>query len=431
MRPSIRTRLLSAVLLLICWTGVHAQFELGPSQLLDPPAPTLEGPRHIRIRLRSSGFVGKVGGVAFGGTAEPSPSTTFKSLSLSYRPQEKDGRRLWVTVDGRQFPAQIYDWQMIPIARFADSPYKSCVTLFGELKSSTETKKYRDNGDTVINYHPAFVNNLLGLRIFQLDILIGHHEAVYLPAQKGGTYVLGEGETQPDLEANEKGWKAVRNLQWRLRLELKARPGSYVITDDGRDIQFDFDGGSLRIAGEPYIYFWRYKGKTPDYSLVDAYVKAALDVGAGADASPPAERRKAYAKLLLDELNQTDVEYDTPLVTSTLRTLLDKKDDQARAAYIETLSTDAIRDTAIDLRVLDDVRTVVPLKEYTERMSSDTNLLRSINPAVWDAGVEVMRYAAFFRYVKANYPAQWDGFTAQLGQVPVVNTPTVFKRSRN
>lgn len=430
MRPSIRTRLLSAVLLLVCWTGVHAQFELGPSQLLDPPAPTLEGPRHIRIRLRSSGFVGKVGGVAFGGTAEPSPSTTFKSLSLNYRPEEKDGRRLWVTVDGRQFPAQIYDWQMIPIARFADSPYKSCVTLFGELNDRTETDKYRDEGSMVINYHPALVDNLLGLRIFQLDILIGYHEAVYLPALKGGKYILGEGETHPDLEANEEGWKAVRALRRRLGSELNASPDSYIITDDGRDIRFDFEGGNLRIEGEPYIYFWTYKGEADDYSLVDAYIKAALDVGAGAGAPPPTDRRKAYTKLLLDQLNQTDVEYDTPVVSSTLKTLLDMKDDKARAAYIEHLATDAIRDAAIDLRVFGDMRTVVPLKEYTERMSSDTKLLRSINPTVWDTGVEVMRYAAFFRYVKANYPAQWESFNSQLGRAPIVKTPTVFKRSR-
>jgi hypothetical protein len=90
-----------------------------------------------------------------------------------------------------------------------------------------------------------------------------------------------------------------------------------------------------------------------------------------------------------------------------------------------------MRDAAIDLRVLADLRTVIPLKEYTERISSDTKLLRSINPAIWDTGVNVMRYAAFFRYVREKYPAEWQSFYERIKQVqtsPSVTTPTVMKR---
>lgn len=432
MKPSARTRLLGAALLLLSWTNVYAQVGLGPSRLLNPPAPTLRGPRHTRINLRSPGYVGRVGGVAFGGTAEPAPSAAFTSLSLSYRPEEKDGRRLWVTVDGRQFPAQIYDWQLVPIANFAHSEYKSCVTLFGELDDAAEREKL-GRRDSVINYHPALVDNLLGLRIFQLDILINDRDAVYLPARGDGEYILGEGEARPDVKTNEKGWEAVSEMLSRLDSEVETGYRSYVITDEGRAARFDFEGGALRITGEPYIYFWMYKEDTPGYSLVAAYVDAARAVARAAGASSPAEQRQAYVRLLLEQSGQPDFEHEDAIMTPAVKTLLAKGDERARRDFLETLSADALRDAAIDLRVIADGRTVVPVSEYTERLSSDTGLLRSINPAVWDSGVSTMRYAAFFRYVKKNHPAQWQSFHAQVSQLrpePAVTTPTVLRRSR-
>lgn len=433
MIPSIRTRLLSALLLLLSWTGAHAQYGLGPSQLLDPPAPALGRPSDIKIKLTSPGYVGRVGGVAFGGKAEPAPTATFKSLSLDYRPEEKDGQRLWVVADGRRFSAQIYDWQMAPIAEFANSQFTTCVTLFGELDDPAEQKNLA-RGASVINYHAAFVNKLVGLRLFQLDILINDSEAVHLPTRPDRTYVLGEGETPPDIAANEKGWEAVRSLRHRLYSELKVRTSSYIVTDEGRATRFDFEGGSLRLTGDPYIYFWLYKKGMPDYSLLSAYVSASRDVlGAAAASASPAARRQAYTAALLRQLNQPDANYDEGIMSPTVEALLAREDKQAQSAYIATLSTDDIRDAAIDLHVLADMGTVVPLKDYTERLSSEPGLLRSINPTVWDTGVNVMRYAAFFRYVKEKHPKQWESFYKRVSQLrpePVVSTPTVFQRSK-
>jgi hypothetical protein len=65
-------------------------------------------------------------------------------------------------------------------------------------------------------------------------------------------------------------------------------------------------------------------------------------------------------------------------------------------------------------------------KEVSDRLA----LVRSINPAVWDAGANVMRYAAFFRYYKQNYPLKWKQFMAQIKNVklqPSVKTPNVLE----
>jgi len=64
-------------------------------------------------------------------------------------------------------------------------------------------------------------------------------------------------------------------------------------------------------------------------------------------------------------------------------------------------------------------------------MKEQRELIRAFNPTVYDATVETMRYAAFFRYVKQNHKDSWDRFLRQLESVkitPMVKTPTRWKR---
>ncbi len=47
------------------------------------------------------------------------------------------------------------------------------------------------------------------------------------------------------------------------------------------------------------------------------------------------------------------------------------------------------------------------MRELSDKVSNETAMLRTINPAVWDTGVNLIRYAAFFRYCKTKNPQQW------------------------
>jgi hypothetical protein len=436
MKTSARTRLFcTIILLLISWTNVFAQDELGPNRLLNAPAPTLSNPSHLRIRLRSPRFVASVGGVAFGATAVPAGGSNFANVLLSYRPEEKDGNRLWITVDRRQFPTLIYDWQLIPIAKFADSPYKSCVTLFGELNDREEGRRLLANGDGVLNYHPAFVDTLLGLRLFQLDILIDEPYATDLPKQSG-RYILGSGEAPPDSNANIGGWNALSRFRERLRSELRMeKTRSYVITDEGRDVRFSFDSGGLNITGEPYIYFWLSRAELPGYNEDAARGRITGEVtreaqGASRAGRPDAEN-EAYITMLLGQLNQDEGPFEYLELPPWLAALKGMQGDLARRTYLRRYTSDSVRNAVIELRVVADADEVVPLTEYSDRISGETDMLRRINPVIWDTGVNVMRYAAFFRYYKAKYPSQWQSFLIRLSQVPAspqVRTPAIMKR---
>ncbi len=438
MKTSARKRAVCLILILLCWVNVYAQFDLGPNRLLDAPAPTLSGPRHVNIRLRSRGFVGRVGGVAFGATAAPRNQHTFTDLSLSYRPEHRDGSRLRVTAGGREFTAPIYDWQLIPIAKFADSPYKTCVTLFGDLDDPEQARAVVQNGDGVMNYHPAFVNTLLGLRLFQLDILISEPYATELPAQNG-KYVLGRGESQPDSNANIGGWNDLVGLRVQLNTRHGVKTRSYVINDEGRDIRFDFDGGGLRISGEPYVYFWLYKSELPGYDKAAARERITAETIGEAQRSLPkgagraAAEQSAYIKMLLELIKEDETEEETDSLPASLARVLKFNGYAARHKYLKGFTTESIRSVVIGKRLRSDALTVVPLPEYSQRISAETAMMRRVNPAVWDAGVNVMRYAAFFRYYKARYPAGWQALLARLGRVevsPPVRTPTILKRAR-
>jgi hypothetical protein len=74
------------------------------------------------------------------------------------------------------------------------------------------------------------------------------------------------------------------------------------------------------------------------------------------------------------------------------------------------------------------------MKEYSDRLSHNTDLLMGLNPAVWNATLELMKFSAFFRFVKSYYPDIWNAFIQQLQNViikPPYATSTVILEGNN
>lgn len=216
-------------------------WDLGPYQFINGPP---SGPLLSKMgpgSLGSYGFVGKVGGVAFGGVASASRPLASKSVSLVYDSGKADGSRLRVRIGDSVYVQTLPDWLLVPIAKYADSDYNACVSLFGERTND----EFYD-----IVYHPAFENTLLGLRLLQADILLTDIANMWrLPAFEGKV-VLGKGESEPNGLARDSANKVMsvlRNVFFQ----------SWVLTDQETPIVFTTpDEGKLHIAGEPYYYFW-------------------------------------------------------------------------------------------------------------------------------------------------------------------------------
>jgi hypothetical protein len=106
-------------------------------------------------------FVSKVGGVAFEVIATPEKSLKNNKVDLSYDRSKPDGKRLAVSLGGKIYHPYLPDWELVPIANYANSKYNAVVSLFG--KGSNPQKGIRN-----IIYHPALKDTLI--EIFSLEI---------------------------------------------------------------------------------------------------------------------------------------------------------------------------------------------------------------------------------------------------------------------
>jgi hypothetical protein len=422
--------------------SVPAQDALGPNKLVAPPAPTLGGTTSLRRVFRGGrpmlGYVGRIGGVAFDGVAAPANDLNISSLELAYSAASTDGQRMSLSINRQSVDTDIYDWQLIPIAKFADSDNPSCVTLFGRLNNPDLEGLYAMIGGRFVNYHPSFNNTLLGLRLFQLDDLIIDKWAYELPTEKG-QYLLGAGESAPGKE-KEVGWK--KFSEYRDRNEALFESAiSYLICDRDQPVRFDTRDGKLDLTGEPFYSFWDI-----DRDKYESLISGeALDIAKSALAvelrrSVPARTLVAQKSWLITQLQngidryKTDVD-DQMIVESlgysALLNLL-QLDSTARDNSLRRQTVPTLKNRLAELRTLQDMPAPRDVKELSQMLANNTDMIRAINPAVWDAGVVVMRYAAFFRYVKDKHPEQWRSFLTQIERAPApqppAKTPTVLMR---
>ncbi|HYT90896.1 MAG TPA: hypothetical protein VEL76_19455 [Gemmataceae bacterium] len=359
-RPLLGGLLLLALASVFSTTRSQEPIASGPYQLLSVNSPqpyhyALNPGRSSRLLndtplaagLGSGAYLSGVGGIAFDGVARAAPGTVTPRLRLRYDPGQPDGRRLQVIIDGRPYDApNLPDWQLLPIARYADSPHFAAITLFGKLEGDLPRPK---EAKYVVGYHPALKDTLLGLRLFQSDFLVlDPHVAGELPRRKGNL-LLGAGEQPPEPKT---WWPAAR----RLSEAFQGGEGfqSYVICDSEVPIGFQFSETDLLISGDPYWFFWR---------------------------------RGAPREELITE-NGKQV-----IITNSFE--------------------------------------VVPLRDLGRRVSADVTHLEHVNPAVYGSLVKTMRYAAFFRYCKANHAAAWRNFLQSIEAVnptPAAATPVLVMR---
>jgi hypothetical protein len=266
----------SAAALLCCCASLGAQYfkeySLGARRLLVVPTAraTLAERLPLRIALRTPSYLLAVGGVVFEAKAELAPGFRTRQLDIHYDHSQPDGRRLGVTIDGGKLVAPIYDWQLVPIARFADSEHTAAFSLFGRPEDLGDEKAASDvggNGGVILKYHEAFKDTLVGLRLFQLDILIGFEDATDLPGYRG-YYMLGRGETVPDHAANV---LAFSNLD---AVCLSFAPSgrnsafhSYVIHDAKSKVTISSRGAYLHLTGQPRYHTFHFGRSRSDPPL--------------------------------------------------------------------------------------------------------------------------------------------------------------------
>jgi hypothetical protein len=388
-------------------------------------APPLQVKSEGMSSLRSFGFVGNVGGVAFECVAEASEEIKGKRISFSYDPNRPDGRRLLVVIGDKSYEMSIPDWRLKPITLFADSEYTGVVSLFGE---GPDREKYY-----YIQYHESFQNTLLGLRLLQADIIfidLKHHWK--LP-EWNGKVVLGAGETMTNQEKAEQAAQRLSNTlrgkKWR----------SWVLTDIGTKATIAVKDGKLTISNSPYYYFWDMSEavETARQKKIDDHNQVVADLRA---------KQRAYNELV--GLHRSEVKgynavvgkynaSNDPTERNNLKTELSSKmtSIQSKKKKLEAMHAE-IKNTNKGLDVLraqiNDLQ-VDEVPDLTSDIRQQEAYLLAYNPSVYHAYQQTAKFAALFRYAKKVSAPDWRRFVGQMKRLdisPEIQTPAAWAKTQ-
>ena len=214
---------------------------LGPVSTLEVVVPGLD--RYGSSVLSQASNLSLTGGAMMVSTASPAPALANVPLRFEYNVSNEDGSRLEITAGTERSVLSIYDWELLPLAKFVDSGHHGAVSI--QLLGSHEK----------VSLDAAFEQTLLGLRFIQADLMSRGIvlSQDYLPQDEKGI-LLGPGELER-LSTDKVVAAAVRELKSLMARTPSAAPYS-VLTDAKVRFVYSIKDGELTIAGTPYFFFW-------------------------------------------------------------------------------------------------------------------------------------------------------------------------------
>ncbi|MEQ1745937.1 MAG: hypothetical protein ABMA02_10950 [Saprospiraceae bacterium] len=340
---------------------------------------TFEAPKD----LHDYDFLEKVGGVAFQCVARPDEGFPASRLSFFYNAKKPDGQRFNLIAGKDTLVAALYDWQLVPIANYADSRFQACMSMFGP---QTTEHTYH------LVFHPAFLNTLLGMRLLHCDAQFFDLSEFWKLPEFGNKLVLGAGESVGEQETALQAARALHSV-----FNTEARYQAYVFMDAGEEVRIGRNGQNLTLSGAPYYYFWT----SDQAAFVEKRNRIVLDANAimgriNAISDSIANPSLLYAERvkLNDRRNSLILQYN-------------QKGEEAKALKPE----------------------VIPLDNLTQKMKGHRENLEKFTPAVYDAARNTMQFSALFRYAKQHNPTDWSRFLRSLEKVavqPAAPTPVVW-----
>jgi len=391
------------IALLLCFSIVYSQSAINILDLYHETFPD-ETARIItaNAQIGNYAFHSNVGGISFQAVASPSENLKNESVSLDFADS-----RLVIQIGTKTFYPDLPYWQLAPIVNFSYSPY---TVVFSELDNRTDNKEAR------CKFHPSFLDNLLGLRLFQADLLNQTDILWDLPIDAQRNYILAPSE-QP--------FTPVRDSTLHRTIYEKLTKGnpftSYVLTDKDVNYVFDTDESGFKLSGSPYYYFITTKSDTANIrrlqeQLLDCYDD--VDI---------------HAKILLKEKYTPDLDPRTHL--DELVKVLTKLKQEAVFNPYSMYSVGKALNMIDSISNMTDAQIGIQFQvenNYTESFKPYWDLLKKFNPVVYSAVENTAQWSAFFRYVRKVNPENWALFVEKVNNngiwdAPAVQTPTSFE----
>ncbi|MDR3218270.1 MAG: hypothetical protein LBU22_04700 [Dysgonamonadaceae bacterium] len=379
----------------------YGQSALGILDLYHDASLSLKNKTIMEASADNDAFGSRLSGISFEAVAVPAENLKNEKISLDYR-----NNRLVVTVGAKSFTPDIPVWQWLPVAQFANSPYQIAYFYSGNT----------DKQEAQCKYHPAFLNNLLGLRLFQADLLNKPDIIWDLPVDRLKKYLLDLSERRYTPKMDTLIFKTV----YEALISGKRKFSSYVLTDKDVVITFETNASEFKLSGHPYYNF----NKTE--IDMDNVQKLRQDL------EKLYNEIDEYAKLILQEKYASNLDAKTNL-KGLLKTIDDNKAKATANSYATYYFKKAVENLDA-MNKLTDKEIGVKFSALDE-FSSDFNrlwpLLKKYNSPVYTTVENASRWAAFFRYVMKTNPDNWRTFIETTKDVeiissPLVKTPTSF-----
>lgn len=392
------------IIFLFCTQFVFGQSGLGILDLYNDASLGLRAKSLTEeIRVNNNSFISKKGDIFFVAIATPVKSLKDKKVSLDY----VNGKFV-VTIGGQSFYPELPVWQLIPIANFADSPYNSAFTAAGDTV---------DNKEAQCKYHRAFLDNLLGLRLFEANLLNQPDIIWNLPVDAQRKYLLAQSEKGfvPRLDT------VILKTLYNELSGGKKKFSSYILTDKDVNITFETIGSELTFSGVPYYCFTKSEIDTASIRQIRKQLDDCYD-----DIDENAKlflKEKYTSKLsaknnlrgLLEVLNENQMRESSNVYTvHYLKTALSRLDS------LNNMSNESL---GIKFSILN---------EYSESFKRNWPLLKKYNPVVYSAVENTSHWSAFFKYVIKTNPRNWENFitkirAAKITDTPAIKTPTSYE----
>lgn len=357
---------------------------LGDLKFVLPSAGMRMAARTFDMRMATTGITSDmfrtIGGVAFIQTAVPTFEIDALELSCDVA-----GNSASVAINDTVYELPLEVWQLQSIVNFADASGNAAVTLYGDEESP-------------IKYHEAFVDNLMGLRLLQVDLMLSKHimnsEMGLFPAIYGD-YIFSPKEHK------------------------KYNDGVYTMQD-------------VKVVYDHFV----------DIGRINSYIMTHEEFWMSVHYSV---RRKSYEKIsrvffesyVFPKLSILLPKYEPSLNKDTV--------DAQPNTYIYTDYAQPINFNSIGQNIVFDGAPYYLFANssndgseakidymWTFVCKSMSDWIFLINPIVYDSAIKCCQWSAFFRYVKANYPDEWRSFKADVQRLkydaPEVVTPINFHR---
>jgi len=349
-------------------------------------------------RVGDYNYHSNIGGISFQAVASPVRSIDERDISLDFANNE-----LIVKIGNKAYYPNLPYWQLAPIVNFTNSSY---------------TVAFSQSGDTIGNkeaqckFHPAFLDNLLGLRLFQADLLNLTDILWDIPIDAQRRYLLA---------LSELGFKPTRDPVIHKTLFEKLEAGnftSFILTDKDVNILFDINESGPVFFGKPYYYFVKMSVDTANIRLIRSQVMNYYkDI-------------ETHAKILLKNQYTSDLNPQTNL--KGLRDVLEKNKQEG---IFNPYSMHFIEDAISKLESLNKMTDAeigiqfIVLDDYSESFKPYWDLLKKFNPLVYSAVENTAHWSAFFRFVKKVNPNNWSLFVRKVENygdwdAPNIITPT-------